>query len=58
MLITEQRTGTPTPSGTQADGKSKELGSKDLLTVSKAAAVLRIKEGTVRAWILNGRPHM
>ena len=52
MLTAEQRNCSSEPSGTQAEAKSKELRSKDLLTVAEAAVVLGIKEATVRAWIL------
>ena len=52
MLTAEQRNCSSKPSGTQTVAKSKELRSKDLLTVAEAAAVLGIKEATVRAWIL------
>ena len=50
--MTEQRDFSSKTSGTQIEAKFKELSSKDLLTVAEAAAVLRIKEATVRAWIL------
>src|SRR6266704_1534876 len=52
VLMTEQRNCSSKPSGTQTEAKSKELRSKDLLTVAEAAVVLGIKEATVRAWIL------
>jgi len=40
------------PSASQPEAKSRDLSSKNLLTVVEAAAVLGIKEATVRAWIL------
>lgn len=52
VLTAERRNCSSKPSGTQTEAKSKELRSKDLLTVAEAAAVLGIKEATVRAWIL------
>ena len=52
VLMTEQQNCSSKPSGTQTEAKSKELRSKDLLTVAEAAVVLGIKEATVRAWIL------
>ena len=51
VLMTEQRNCPFKPSGTQVEAKSKELRSKDLLTVAEAAAALGIKEATVSAWI-------
>jgi len=55
VLTAEQRNCSSKPSGTQTEAKSEELRSKHLLTVAEAAAVLGIKEATVRAWILKRR---
>ena len=52
LKVADQRNCSSKPSASQRQAKSRELSSKNLLTVAEAAAVLGIKEATVRAWIL------